>query len=127
MSDGVTVRVEGLNRFTRTLRRAGDDLTDLKDAHAAVGRVVAAAAQARAPRRTGRLASTIRPSRQARRARVSAGRASVPYAGPIHWGWPARNIAANPFLSNAATSTETAWVALYEDELNKIIDRVEGA
>jgi len=119
--------VKGGRELRKTLRKAGDDLGDLKDVHQAVGNMVAATASGLAPRRSGALAGSIRASRAATSATIRAGGARIPYAGPIHWGWPARNITANPFLSNAATSTEPAWVALYETELEKIIDRVEGA
>jgi uncharacterized protein YcsI (UPF0317 family) len=122
-----TVRVEGLDRLVRTLRKAGDDLNDLKDAHAAAGRIVAADAQARAPRRSGKLAGSIRASRQARRAQVVAGRASIPYGGPIHWGWPSRGISANPFLSDAAQATEAQWLPLYRREIQAALDKVKGA
>jgi hypothetical protein len=122
-----TARVEGLDRLVRTLNKAQVDLSDLKDAHAAVGRIVAADAQARAPRRTGRLAGSIRASRQARRAQVVAGGARVPYANPIHWGWPSRGIAANPFLSDAAQATESQWVPLYRKDVQAALDKVKGA
>jgi len=120
------VEVRGARELRKTLKQAGDDLGDLKDAHAAVGNMVAATARGMAPRRSGALAGSIRASRAAGSIAIKAGSAGIPYAGVIHWGWPAHNIAANPFLSDAATSTETAWVAVYEAELDKIIDRVKG-
>jgi hypothetical protein len=64
--------------------------------------------------------------RQARRARVVAGRASVPYAPPIHWGWPARNIAAQPFVSQAAQATESQWLPVYLHDVQQALDRVKG-
>ena len=126
MSQGATVTVEGLNRFVSTLKRAGVDLDDMKEANAKVGNIVAGAAESRAPRRSGKLAASIRSARQARRARVVAGRASVPYAGPIHWGWPARNITAQPFLTEAARATESQWFPEYVKDVQRIIDKVEG-
>jgi hypothetical protein len=120
------VEVVGAKELRKTLKRAGDDLGDLKGVNQAVGNMVVHTAVGMAPRRSGALAGSIRAARAATSITIRAGSARVPYAGPIHWGWPARNIEANPFLSNAATSTESAWVALYEDELNKIIDRIEG-
>jgi hypothetical protein len=122
-----TVRVDGLDRLVSTMRKAGRDLGDLKDANAAAGRIVAANAVGRAPRRSGALAGSIRASRQARRAQVVAGRASVPYAGPIHWGWPARGIGAHPFLSDAAQATEATWVPLFLKDVQAAVDKVKGA
>ncbi|AEV51845.1 hypothetical protein RoPhRRH1_gp11 [Rhodococcus phage RRH1] len=45
----------------------------------------------------------------------------------IHWGWPQRNIAAQPFLSEAAQATESTWSELYWDELQRLIESIEGA
>jgi hypothetical protein len=126
MTAAPVVEVRGAKELRKTLRKAGQDLGDLKDVNQAVGNMVVGTAQGMAPRRSGALAGSIRAARAATSVTIRAGSASIPYAGPIHWGWPAHNIEANPFLSNAATSTEATWVALYEDELNKIIDRVEG-
>jgi hypothetical protein len=122
-----TVRVEGLDRLVRTLGKAGHDVGDLKDAHAAVGRLVAGAAQSIAPRRSGALANSVRASRQAKRAQVVAGGARVPYAGPIHWGWPSRGMAADPFISVAAQSTESTWVPMYRRDVVAALDKVKGA
>jgi hypothetical protein len=89
--------------------------------------MVVGVARGLTPVRTGALAGSLRAARVAGGVTVKAGSGSIPYAGPIHWGWPAHNIKANPFILNAALTTESQWVALYEDEVNKILDRVEGA
>ena len=119
------IRVEGARRLRATMKRAGIDLQELKDAHREAADVVVGAT--RAPSRTGRLAGTVRPGATKTMAIVRAGYASVPYAGPIHWGWPKRNIRAQPFLSDAAQSSEPTWVQAYEREVNEIIDKIEGA
>jgi hypothetical protein len=127
VTDEATVRVEGLDRLVSTMRKAGADLSDLKEAHAAAGRIVAGDAQARAPRSSGALANSVRASRQAKRAQVVAGGARVPYAGPVHWGWPARGIAARPFISQAAQATESRWVPVYLRDVKAAVDKVRGA
>ena len=127
MAADVGVQIEGLSRLASTMKRAGQDVEELKDAHARAGETVAAAAAAAAPRRSGNLAGSIRAARQARRARVQAGSSRVPYAAPIQWGWPARTIAANPFLSDAARSTEGAWLKAYLDDVQKALDKVKAA
>lgn len=119
-------KVEGLDRLVRTLNRAALDVSDLKDAHANAGRIVAADAVPRAPHRSGKLAGTIRTTRQARRARIVAGRSNVPYAGPIHWGWQARHIKANPFISWAAQATEPQWTDGYRRDVQHALDNVRG-
>jgi len=123
----VTARVEGLDALVRTLNRAAVDISDLKDANRAAGETVASEASVRAPRgRTGKLAASVRAARQARRARVMVGSARVPYAGPIHWGWPARGIAAQPFAATAAQATEPRWRAAYLDAVQRALDKVRG-
>jgi hypothetical protein len=121
-----TARIEGVRQIRATLKRAGSDLDDLKVANASAAATVAAAAVAAAPRRTGALASSVRGNRAVGKAVVMAGRAAVPYGGPIHWGWPARNIAANPFVSTAAQATEAVWTAAYAADVQRALDRVRG-
>jgi hypothetical protein len=55
-------------------------------------------AQNEAPFRSGDLRDTTRIVDTADGAGIAAGNRSVPYAGPIHWGWPKRNIRKNPFI-----------------------------
>lgn len=121
------VSVVGLARLRRDLRRAGEGLDELKAANAAAAAIVAAAAEARAPRGpTGRLAASVRGNKSASRASVSAGRASVPYAGPIHYGWPARGIEANPFVTDAAQATESLWLPAYEQDVERVAGSLDG-
>lgn len=57
---------------------------------------------------------------------MSAGRASVPYAGPIHYGWPAHGIEANPFVTDAAQATEPLWLPKYETDVNAVAHSLDG-
>lgn len=121
------VRVEGLRDLSRAMRRADADLAELKDANARAAAYVAAVAAARAPHRTGRLAASVRGNRAQGAAVVRGGGARVPYAGPIHWGWPARKIAARTFVVDAARDTESTWLGFYQQDLEKIIDKLGNA
>ncbi len=121
-----TVRVEGRAELARALRQMTGDLSDLKDANAAVADLVAQAASSRAPRRSGALAASVRGNRAAGRATVTVGGARIPYAGPIHYGWPARGIEPRPFVDDAASATEAAWTALYEQAVDRIVDAVNA-
>ena len=126
MTPGPLVKVEGAAQLRRTLRRAGLDLTDLKASHAQAGQIAAAGGQASAPRITGRLASTIRSTGTNTGATIRAGYARVPYAGPVHWGWPGHNISPNPFLTEGAQATEPDWVAVYQDAIDEALNQVKG-
>lgn len=118
--------VRGARQLRATIKKANGDLTDLKAAHAAVAALVSKVAAARAPKRTGRLAASVRGSGTNTTAFIRAGFKSVPYAGPIHWGWPARHIKAQPFLSEAATRTEGQWLPIYEGAVEQALGEVKG-
>lgn len=120
------IQVLGAKELRATLKRAGDDLADLKGAHGAAAQVVTGSARAGAPKRSGRLAANVRGSGAATSATIRAGGASVPYAGPIHFGWPGHNIEPQPFITEAAQRTEPVWVGLYTAAVDKILGRVHG-
>lgn len=120
------VTVEGARNLRATLRRAGIDLSDMKDANAEVANYVASASKSAAPTVSGRLAASVRGNRAAASAVVRAGGAAVPYAGPIHWGWPARNIAANEFIAATAANTEPTWTQTYFAALQRIVATIKG-
>ena len=56
-----------------------------------------------------------------RQAVVTAGRASVPYAGPINYGWPARNIAPSHFMQRTDAVMAPRAIQLLEAEINQRI------
>lgn len=122
---GGTVRVEGLRELNRAFRKLPPEYKrEQKDIHKKTAVPVASNAEARAPRRSGRLAASIRPQGTQREGRVAAGRASVPYAGPIHWGWKARNIEPQPFLTDALEAEQNTILDIYLVETDRLIDRV---
>jgi hypothetical protein len=120
------LRVEGARNLLRTLKRAGIEINDLRVAHGAASQVVAEKARVNAPKVTGRLAASVRGSGTKAAALTRAGNASVPYAGPIHWGWPARNIQAQPFLADAAEETQQVWLPIYEEALDRVLAQIRG-
>ena len=118
------IDVRGLRTLQRTMRKAGVDIADLKDAHQAASQIVADASRDTAPVLTGALRSTVRGNRAAYKAIVRAGNARVPYARPVHWSrWRSR---ARPFISQAAQATETRWVEEYRKDVEKIVGKVRG-
>jgi len=120
------IEVDGARQLRASLKRAGLDVQDLKDAHRAVAEMVKDRAAPAAPRRTGRLAGSLRAAGTQREAIVRAGGARVPYANPIHWGWPARHIAAQRFISDAVLRNEDPALDMYLHALETIIDKIEG-
>jgi len=124
VSGGVP-QIEGLKEVMKDLRALStDSREDMKDTHRRAGDIVAAAAKPLAPVLTGRLSSTITSSPTQYQGRVRIGRGqSVPYAGPIHFGWPARRIAPQSFVYDALDSRREEVLQTYERRMNDLIDR----
>jgi len=122
-----TVIVEGAEHLAATLRAAGIAMADMPDENRSTAATISRAALSRVPRRSGALAASIRADTAKGEAIVYAGSYSVPYAGVINFGWPARNISAQPFLTDALTSTESQWLKDYERGIQHICDSVRGA
>lgn len=112
------VTVEGAAETRRAFRRAADraDRIDREDEDAA--RVVERDAVRRVPVDSGALRATIRVVEVMDAAAVIAGSDVVPYAGVIHHGWPARGIAAQPYLDDRRRDEVAEF---YEDEVRDLV------
>lgn len=115
------VRVEGLARLTRQLVDLGADLDDLKNVFAGIASEGAHLAASFAPKRSGALAASIRGNRAKNKAVVTAGRAAVPYAGAINYGWPARGIRPALFLQRADVALQPRALDMLESGINDAI------
>lgn len=120
------VEVKGAKELRKQLKAAGDDLADLKATHKKIAQIVEFDALQLAPVVTGGLVGSIRASGTQTAAIVRAGRSTVPYAGPIHWGWPARNITAQPFLVDAQEAKYEDWMGEYTQMVDKALDKIAG-
>ncbi len=119
------IEVQGARALRRQLRAAGIELADLKAEHGAAAALIVRRQAPSAPRRTGALAGSVRGSGQAGAAVVRVGRAAVPYANPIHWGWPRRGIPARPWLWDTINDSRDAVVDTYETGIQRLLDRVD--
>ena len=108
---------------------------DLKGAYRTAASAVEARAKVEAPRRSGRLAGSVKAKGSTTGASIVAGGLkAVPYAGPIHYGWPSRPnkargwrggpIKANPFLTRAANGSVDVVRGLLEQELQRVLNKV---
>ncbi len=114
------IEVEGDREVRRALKRLGDAAkAGLRATHAESAEIVADAARGIVPRRSGVLAASIRSSGQIGAGMVRAGRAAVPYAGVIHFGWAAHSIAPQPFLYDAADARTDEVLAKFHEDINK--------
>ena len=147
----VGVRIVNQRKVEKALRALGNDaVNDLKKAHAQAAKIVEQAARPKVPVRSGSssqvsgkpywpnpnskrspgaLKGTLRSGASSRAGVVRIGKKLVPYAGPVHYGWPTRPdrakgwrggpIPPNPFLYDALderrSEVEEAFVRYLED------------
>lgn len=119
-----SVRVEGLNKVRRDLKKLASDV-DYGDQFLAVNKTLADAVAGDSknyvPVLTGALSGSIRAAATAKSGRVKAGYKAVPYAGPIHFGWPARFIKPQPFVYDAIDKRRGEIKDRYEQLIAKLI------
>jgi hypothetical protein len=120
------VAIEGARELRASLKAVDRGLgRELARIHKKVAAPLAEAVASRAPVRSGRLAGSIRALGSQRAAQVAAGSArAVPYAGPINYGWPARNIPAAYFLEAGLEAEDQATLDRYQAEVDALIDDV---
>lgn len=117
------VEARGAEELHRTLTAAAEDLADLTEVNDQAGQYVAARAAAAAPRKSGRLAGSLSVVAEPTGLVVES---SEIYAAPIHWGWPARNIAAQPFLLDTVEQTEAQILEYYQRNNERVLSSVRG-
>lgn len=119
------LQIAGLREVLRDLRALGVDSRErMKETHRQAGNVVAQKAVSLAPVRTGQLATTIISAPTQYQGRVRAGRGqSIPYAGPIHFGWPARRIKPQPFIYDALDERREEVLTIYADRIGELIEQ----
>ena len=121
-----SIEVEGLNELRKALRQAKDkELNEtMREIHRELAREIVQRALPNVPVKTGELKATVRAAGTIRDAIGRVGKATVPYAPPIHWGWPRRNIKPNPFLVDAAQNIERDIVDRYDKAVSDMLDRL---
>lgn len=146
-----SVKVIGLRRVTKEIKQFGDSaVADIKQVHAKTAKIVEDAARPKAPtlgagrsrisgkpywyggpnKSPGSLKGTIRSSGTQRGGYVRAGKKLVPYAGPIHFGWPSRPnpakgwaggpIRPNPFIYDALDERRGQVVSQFQRYLDRL-------
>ncbi len=121
---GRQVSVEGARELRKALKTVGDEAkAGLKDVNLEVAEIVARAAVTKVPARSGALRETVRAAGAQTRASVKAGFKKVPYAGVIHFGWPARGILPRPFLYDALDARRDEVMDAYTDGMADLIKK----
>lgn len=118
------IQVTGAVELRRALGRMGADLKDMSKVNREAADIVASEARQRAPVRSGDLRRSVRGGATKTRGTVSAGKRGIPYAGVIHFGWPAHNIEPQPFIYDAVDEKRDDVVNLYRRRVDDLVRRV---
>lgn len=130
---GPVVEIEGAKELRRALKQTGDaDLPKaLREANRKAAELVVHAALPKVPVRSGRLKSSVKALASQSAGRAKAGSARVPYGPAVHWGTGPRrglrgphNIARRPFLLDAAEQQTRQVGDTYQDEIERILERL---
>ena len=118
------VKIEGLSAVQRDLRNLGKDLELVKgeflETNKKVAEVVIDGAKRFVPVLSGALAESIRQASTKKSAKIRVGSSAVQYAGPIHFGWPARRIKPQPFIYDAIDGRRAEISMQYAERLTQI-------
>lgn len=98
------------------LARVARDLRDTRVPDLAAARLLMTAVVRRAPRRSGRLAASVRVA-------PASVEVTAPYGRVIDQGWPRRNISANPYLTGAPAQVD--WTAPYTEHVEDALDNLQ--
>lgn len=113
----LTADVDGLDRFTRSVDAAADELADLDQVNAQAAAQVVQAVEA--PRLTGTLADTVEAVVDRDGFRVTAGGSRAPYVAIVH--------ARNPFLTRAMNARQADVVDTYREHITDTVNTIQGA
>jgi hypothetical protein len=136
------VKIEGLSAVQRDLRGMGKDLDLVKGEFLATNRKVAEivieGSKKFVPVLSGALANSIRDASTKKSAKIRVGSRGggkrygassagdvVEYAGPIHFGWPARRIKPQPFIYEATDQRRSEIAMKYAERITSIRNRYD--
>ena len=115
------ISIQGVKEVTDSLDKLARDLGSNIELNKELSTTLSQKASAMAPKLTGALASSVVGNPSAEKAQILAGSAAVPYAGVIEYGWPKKNIQAQPYLTTTVNNNLGYIVAKYENSITGII------
>jgi phage gpG-like protein len=123
MAEAIEITLEGVKEAQAAIDKLARELESNLTLNKELSTTLAQKASAMAPRLTGALASSVVGNPSEKKAQILAGSASVPYAGVQEYGWPNRNIQAQPYLRPAVNDNINYIVAKYEDNIKDNIKK----
>lgn len=123
MAEVISISVEGEAQVKAALDKVERDLTDRLSLNKELSQDLSRKASAMAPRLTGALASSVKGNATNDKAQILAGSQAVPYAGVQEYGWPAKNIQAQPYLRPAVYDNMGYIVEKYNNYIESIVKK----
>lgn len=120
MSESVTV--VGDKMLAATLANAARQIADMAPTNRESAEVVRARAASNAPKRTGRLAGSVRASSSSGEAVIAA---TAPYSAFVEYGH--QTVPARPFMRNALRDTQSTVVEKTNRRCQVAMAQVRGA
>ena len=117
------INIQGVKEVKDALNKLERDLAENEELNKELSSTLSQKASAMAPRLTGALASSVVGNPSAEKAQIMAGSNAVPYAGVQEYGWPARNIQAQPYLRPAVYNNIGYIIEKYNDSIQKTIKK----
>ena len=119
------ISIQGVKEVADSLNSMARDLESNIELNKELSATLSQKASALAPRLTGALASSVQGNPSAEKAQILAGSTAVPYAGVIEYGWPDRNIDAQPYLNPAVNDNMGYIIEKYNDSIKKSIQKYD--
>lgn len=123
MAEVISFSVEGEAQVKAALDKVENALTDRLSLNKDLSEDLSRKASAMAPRLTGALASSVKGNPSNEKAQILAGSNAVPYAGVQEYGWPAKNIQAQPYLRPAVYDNMGYIVEKYNNYIESIVKK----
>lgn len=123
MAEAITIT--GVKEVIDTLNKLNKDIESNIELNKELSTTLSQKASAMAPVLTGALASSVKGNPSAEKAQIMAGSAAVPYAGVIEYGWPDKNIDAQPYLNPAVNDNMGYIIEKYNDSIQKAIKQYD--
>lgn len=121
MARDLAVRVDNLQQLRKNLRDVDRGaLREIQQVTKRAAGIVAEEARGIAPRRTGRLAKSIRATTSGS---LGVVRSPLPYAPIIEYGWPARGIPDRRFIGRALENKQDAVLRELERGFDAVAKR----
>jgi phage gpG-like protein len=115
------VTIQGAKEVETLIKKLGSDIESNINLNKELSQTLSQKASSMAPRLTGELASSVVGNASEAKAQIVAGSAAVPYAGVQEYGWPDKNINAQPYLRPAVYNNMGYIIEKYKDSISNAI------